>query len=70
MAAGIVDVNFDGYALLSHGFLTVPDEAATSQVYDLALSGIALLTFGFIVPVSDIWIPCDDPVTTTWTVCP
>lgn len=35
-----------------------------------AISGIGLVTYGFLWLCNDIWASCDDPDrTTTWTAC-
>lgn len=52
------DVKIVGDALNSHGFTG-----------ENTISGIGLITFGFLWPVTDIWGPCEDEVTTTWVAC-
>lgn len=53
---GPIDVTIQGLALNSLGL----------QANNGVLSGIAILTFGFLVPCPDIWGPSDDPITTVW----
>jgi len=58
-----LDVEIDGLALLTYGFVG-EDEAA--------LEGLGLNTFGFLWPVNGIWTSCicvDESVETTWTEC-
>lgn len=54
---GPIDAVVQGQALNSFGL----------QANNGVVSGIALLTFGFIVPCPDIWGPADDTITTVWT---
>lgn len=55
--AAPLDVVVQGQALNSFGF----------QANHGVVSGIALLTFGFLVPCPDIWGPADATITTTWS---
>lgn len=52
-----LDVVIQGQALNSFGF----------QANSGVVSGIALLTFGFLVPCPEIWGPADDSITTVWS---
>lgn len=36
---------------------------------DLALSGVGLLTFGFLWECSGIWVNADPAITTVWGAC-
>ena len=54
-----VDVSIKGQALNSRG-LTAEN----------AISGIGLLTFGFLWPCADIWTNSEESITTVWTDYP
>ena len=53
---GPVDATVRGMALETFGLTS-----------DNTISGLGLVTFGFLWGCPDIWGPADDPVSTTWT---
>lgn len=55
MAMYPADVLVVGTALNTFGFTA-----------NKTVAGLGLLTFGFLWPCDGIWMPSDDPITTTW----
>ncbi len=56
--ANPIDVKIVGNALNSFGFTG-----------EETISGLGLITFGFLWPIQDIWTPTESAITTTWVDC-
>ncbi len=62
--ANPLNATYTGLALETNGLVSAYNDGSS----DISLQGLALLSFGFLTPDSQIWVDCNS-VVTSWMNC-